>query len=159
KDQVGALGGEIAGEEYILLGSRDVEGVAEKIARVRPSVILNTINGDSNLAFFEALRKRGLAPEQSPVMSFSIGEGEVAGIGPALMAGDYAAWSYFQSLNTPENREFVRLFRARYGAGRVLSDPMEAAYLTVHLWGQAVEAAGTADSGAVRRNIGDQSYL
>ena len=159
KDQVSALEGEIAGEQYILLGSRDVEGVAEKIARARPSVILNTIHGDSNVAFFEALRKRGLDPEHTPVMSFSIAEGEVASIGPALMAGDYASWSYFQSLNTPENRDFVRRFEARYGAGRVVSDPMEAAYLAVHLWAQAVEAARTADSAVVRRNIGDQSYL
>src|SRR5262245_52321491 len=77
KDQVAALQGEIAGEEYILLGSLDVEGLADKIARAGPSVILNTINGDSNIAFFEALRKRGLTPEQTPVMSFSVGEAEV----------------------------------------------------------------------------------
>ena len=112
KDQVGALGGEIVGEEYILLGERQAEGVAEKIARARPSVILNTINGDSNIAFFHALRKRGLAPAQIPVMSFSIAEREVASIGPALMAGDYAAWNYFQSLSTPQNQEFVQRFQA-----------------------------------------------
>ena len=159
KDQVGALQGEIVGEEYILLGGGQVEGVAEKIARTRPSVILNTINGDTNIAFFRALRKRGLAPGQIPVMSFSIAEREVANIGPALMVGDYAAWNYFQSLSTPENREFVKRFQARYGADRVVSDPMEAAYVAVHLWAQAVEAAGTADSATVRHNIGDQSYL
>jgi urea transport system substrate-binding protein len=159
KDQVGALGGEIVGEEYILLGGGQVDGVAEKIVRARPSVILNTINGDSNIAFFHALRKRGLAPGQIPVMSFSIAEREVASIGPALMAGDYAAWNYFQSLSTPQNREFVQRFQARYGTDQVVSDPMEAAYVAVHLWAQAVEAAGTEDSAAVRRNIGDQSYL
>src|SRR5262249_17250382 len=92
KDQVGALQGEIVGEEYILLGSRDVEGVVEKIARVRPSVILNTINGDSNVAFFQALRKRGIRAEDTPVMSFSIAEGEVGAIGGDVLAGDYAAW-------------------------------------------------------------------
>jgi urea ABC transporter urea binding protein len=159
KDQVGALQGEIAGEEYILLGGGQEEDVAEKIARARPSVILNTINGDSNIAFFHALRKRGLAPAQIPVMSFSIAEREVARIGSDLMAGDYAAWNYFQSLSTPQNREFVQRFQARYGADQVVSDPMEAAYVAVHLWAQAVEAAGTEDSASVRRNIGDQSYL
>src|SRR5262249_18705862 len=159
KDQVSALQGEIVGEEYILLGGGQVEGVAEKIARTQPSVILNTINGDTNIAFFHALQKRGLPPGQIPVMSFSVAEREVANIGPALMAGDYAAWNYFQSLSTPENREFVKRFQARYGADRVVSDPMEAAYVAVHLWAQAVEAAGTADSAAVRHNIGDQSYL
>jgi urea transport system substrate-binding protein len=159
RDQIGALQGEIAGEEYILLGSRYVKGVVEKIARTRPSVVLNTINGDSNMAFFEALRERGITPRQTPVMSFSIAEGEVAAIGPALMTGDYAAWNYFQSLDTPENQEFVRRFRTRYGADRVVSDPMEAAWLGVHLWAQAVETAKTPDSAVVRRNIGDQSYL
>jgi urea transport system substrate-binding protein len=159
KDQIGALGGEIAGEEYIVLGEGQAEGVVEKIARARPSVILNTINGDSNVAFFRALRERGLTPEQIPVMSFSIAEREVASIGPGLMAGDYAAWNYFQSLSTPQNHEFVKRFQARYGADRVVSDPMEAAYVAVHLWAQAVEAAQTVDSDVVRRNIGDQSYL
>jgi urea ABC transporter urea binding protein len=159
KDQVGALGGEIAGEEYILLGERQVEGVVEKIVRGQPSVILNTINGDSNIAFFRALRERGLMPGKNPVMSFSVAEREVASIGPALMAGHYAAWNYFQSLSTPQNREFVKRFQARYGADRVVSDPMEAAYVAIHLWAQAVEAARTVDSAVVRRNIGDQSYL
>jgi urea transport system substrate-binding protein len=159
RDQVGALQGEIVGEEYILLGGGQVEGVAEKIARTRPSVILNTINGDTNIAFFQSLRKQGLPPGQIPVMSFSIAEREVANIGPALMTGDYAAWNYFQSLSTPENREFVKRFQARYGSDRVVSDPMEAAYVAVHLWAQAVEAACTTDSATVRHNIGDQSYL
>ena len=159
KDQVGALQGEIVGEEYILLGSRQVEGVVEKIARARPSVILNTINGDSNVAFFQALRKRGIRAEDTPVMSFSIAEGEVGAIGADVLAGDYAAWNYFQSLDTPENREFVQRFRARFGSDRVVSDPMEAAYLSVHLWAQAVEAAQTPDAAVVQRSIGDQSYL
>ncbi len=159
KDQVGALGGEIAGEEYIALGEKQAEGMVEKIARARPSVILNTLNGDSNIAFFHALRKQGVAPAQIPVMSFSIAEREVASIGPALVAGDYAAWNYFQSLNTPQNQEFVQHIQDRYGADRVVSDPMEAAYVAVHLWAQAVEAARTADCAEVRRHIGDQSYL
>ena len=159
KDQVGALQGEIVGEEYILLGSRQVEGVVEKIARARPSVILNTINGDSNVAFFQALRKRGIRAEDTPVMSFSIAEGEVGAIGADVLAGDYAAWNYFQSLDTPENREFVQRFRARFGSDRVVSDPMVAAYLAVHLWAQAVEAAQTPDAAVVQRSIGDQSYL
>ena len=159
RDQVGALQGEIVGEEYILLSGGRVEDIVEKIAQTRPSVILSTINGDSNIAFFNALRKRGLTPEQIPVMSFSIAEREVASIGPALMAGDYAAWNYFQSLSTPQNQEFVKRFQARYGADRVVSDPMEAAYVAVHLWAQAVEAGQTVDSAEVRRNIADQSYL
>ena len=159
KDQVGALQGEIAGEEYILLGEEQLDDVAEKIVQTRPTVILNTINGDSNIAFFHALRKRGVTPGQIPVMSFSIAEREVAGIGPALMAGEYAAWNYFQSLDTPQNQEFVQDLQTRYGADRVISDPMEAAYVAVHLWAQAVEAARTADSAEVRRHIGDQSYL
>jgi urea transport system substrate-binding protein len=72
--------------------------------------------------------------------------------------GNYAAWNYFQSIDLPENRDFVQKFRARYGPDRILSDPMESAYIAVHLWAMAVESAGFDDVGAIRNAIRDQSF-
>jgi urea transport system substrate-binding protein len=72
------------------------------------------------------------------------------------MAGDYAAWNYFQSLPSPENSDFVKKFRARYGAQRVLTDPMEAAYVGVKLWAAAVRQAGSDDPAKIRAAFGNQ---
>ncbi len=157
RDQVTALGGEVVGEEYVLLGSDDVKGIVAQIARAKPSVILNTINGDSNVAFFRELRAAGITPDSIPTMSFSIAENELQSLSAKDMVGDYAAWNYFQSIDSPENRDFVRRFRARFGADRVTSDPIEAAYFGVYLWAQAVEDAGTDDVARVRENIKRQS--
>lgn len=145
RDQVRALGGEIAGEKYLPLGGTNVDAVVQAITAARPDVILNTINGDSNVAFFRALREAGITPDDIPSISFSLGETELRQMDAGKMAGDYAAWSYFQSLDTPENLEFLAAFRARFGADRVVSDPLEAAWFGVHLWAQAVRTAGSAD--------------
>src|SRR5262249_37435712 len=120
--------------------------------------ILSTINGDSNVAFFRALRKAGFTSETLPIMSFSISEEELSNLSAKEVQGDYAAWNYFQSIDLPENRDFVRRFHARFGPDRILSDPMEAAYIAVHLWAQAVEAAGSDDVIAIRQAIRDQSF-
>lgn len=158
KDQVAALRGAVVGEDYLLLGATDMDAVVARIAAAKPDVILNTINGDSNIAFFRALRAAGITAAAIPTISFSIAEGELQTMTVAELAGDYAAWNYFQSVDTPENRGFVERFRARFGAGRVTSDPMEAAYLGVHLWAQAVEKAGRTDPQAVREAAGNQSF-
>jgi urea transport system substrate-binding protein len=155
--QVLALGGTIVGEEYLALGSRDVATVVERIEDSRPTVILNTINGDSNVAFFDALRRAGVTPARIPTVSFSLAEDELRHMDAPSMAGDFAAWNYFQSVDTPENRRFVQAFRARYGRNRVTDDPMEAAYFGVQIWARAVTAAGTTDVPAVRRALRDQS--
>ena len=157
KAQVAVLRGEIAGEEYLLLGSRNVSGIVQRIVETQPDVILNTINGDSNVAFFRELRKAGITPDKIPTVSFSIAEDELRSFAVQHMAGDYAAWNYFQSIQSPENQRFVRSFQKKYGANRVTDDPMEAAYFGVYLWAQAVEDAGTDDVGAIRRAIKDQS--
>lgn len=75
-----------------------------------------------------------------------------------IISPEYAAWNYFQSLETAENREFVARFRERYGEDRVVSDPMEAAYVGVHLWAQAVREAGSFEPSKIRAALGDQSY-
>ncbi len=158
RDQVKALGGRLVGETYLPLGGQLVEPIVEAILKAQPDVILNTINGDSNVAFFAALRAAGVTPGEIPTMSFSIGETELASMDPASMVGDYAAWNYFQSLATDLNREFIAAYRARFGADAVTSDPMEAAYAGVNLWAGAVRAAKSADPDAVRRVIGGQGF-
>jgi urea transport system substrate-binding protein len=140
-----------------LLGSREIEEVVAKIVRSRPDVILNTINGDSNIEFFRSLRAAGIAPGEIPTLSFSLGENELAAMGAALSVGDYAAWSYFQSVDSETNRDFVRRFKDRYGNHRVVSDPMEAAYVGVHLWASAVVRANTDLPASVRLALADQS--
>ena len=159
KDQVAALRGEIVGEEYIPLGSMDVSAVVDRIVQAQPDVILNTINGTTNAAFFSELRQAGISPSELPTMSFSVAEVELRALNLTRMEGEYAAWNYFQSVETAENREFVAKFRERYGEDRVISDPMEAAYAGVHLWAQAVRDAGSFDARKIRGAIADQSYL
>jgi urea transport system substrate-binding protein len=158
KDQLAALRGRVVGEEYVILGSTDMREVVHKIVRAQPAVILNTINGDSNVAFFRELRAAGVTPERIPTMSFSIAEQELQTLGVREIVGDYAAWSYFQSVERPDNASFVQRFKEKYGADRVTDDPIEAGYFGVYLWAQAVRDAGAPEPAAVRRSIGNQSF-
>jgi urea transport system substrate-binding protein len=158
RDQAGDLGAEVVGEAYVPLGSVDMEPVIKKIQAKNPDVILNTINGDSNVAFFRDLRKAGLTAQKLPTMSFSISEEELSSQSTKDIEGNFAAWNYFQSIDLPENEDFVRRFRARFASDRILSDPMEAAYIAVHLWAQAVESAGSDDVNAIRQAVSDQSF-
>lgn len=159
RDQVQALRGQIVGEAYIPLGSQAAEAIVQKIVASKPEVILNTINGDSNLAFFKALRTAGITAAKIPTISFSISENELVAMDVPSMVGDYAAWNYFQSLPSLENRRFVQRFRTRFGAKRVISDPMAAAYFGVKLWAQAVQEAGDPSPRATRVALRDQSLL
>jgi urea transport system substrate-binding protein len=119
---------------------------------------LNTINGDSNIAFFRSLRAAGISPDAIPTISFSISEEELSNLSTKDIVGDYAAWSYFHTVDRPQNRAFVDRFQARYGKQRLVSDPMEAAYCGVHLWAKAVEEAGSDDVAAVRKTVKHQEY-
>lgn len=154
--QAEALGAEVVGEEYVTLGSKDVDGIVARIAATRPSVVLNTVNGDTNTALFTALRARGITPQDVPTLSFSLGENELRNMPGVSMAGDYAAWNYFQSIDSRENAAFVARFKARFGADRVVSDPMEAAYIGVRLWAKAVEDARSTTSALVRQTLAKQ---
>jgi urea transport system substrate-binding protein len=158
KDQVAALKGEIVGEEYLLLGSKDVKAVVEKIVQSKPTVILNTISGDSNVAFFSELRRAGITPDKTPTMSFSIAEEELRSMNVKDLVGDYASRNYFQSQTNPENLEFVKRFKAKYGPERATDDPIEAAYFGVHVWAQAARAAGSVNVDSVRAAIPNQNY-
>jgi len=157
RDHVGPWRAQIVGEEYVRLGERDMSAVIKSILASKPDVILNTLNGDSNIAFFESLRAAGITPAAVPTISFSIAENELQSLPRDKMAGDYAAWNYFQSIDTAVNQQFVDAFKARYGAARATSDPLEAAYVGVHLWAAAVTAAGTSDVRKVRQAITDRS--
>ena len=152
RDQARALGAEVVGEQYILLGSRDLTAALEQIQKIKPDVIFNTINGDSNTALFEALKGKSI-----PIVSFSLAEAELQSMDSTLTAGHFAAWNYFQSLPGARNRQFVEAFRNKYGQDRVTDDPIEAAYCGVYLWAQAVQEAGSDEVSAIRRCIRRQS--
>jgi len=142
RDLVTANGGTVLAERYRPLGDADFSTVIAEIRRLRPDVVLNTVNGDSNTHFFRALHAAGLGA--IPVMSFSVAEEGLKAIGPeAFHPNHYAVWSYFQSIPGQANQRFVTAFRQRYGTDRVTSDPVESTYVGVHLWAQAVRDADT----------------
>jgi urea transport system substrate-binding protein len=157
-DALQGLGAERVGEEYITFGSSDVAEVISKIQKVKPDVVLSTIAGDTNLAFYSRLRQVGITPEAIPVVSFSIAEDELRKMPKKDMEGHYAAWNYFQSVNREENRQYVERFQKKYGADRVTSDVITAAYNSVKLWAQAVREAGTDDVRTVTKFMRRQSY-
>ncbi len=144
-------GGTVAGEDYVPLGHQDFASVINKIKAAKPDAVYNTINGDSNVAFFKQLAAAGVTVKDLPIVSFSIAEQEAKAMGAQLMAGSYAAWNYFESVSSPENKKFVEAFKAKFGAGQVLDDPMVHGYIDVYLWKAAVEKAGTFDPIAVAK--------
>jgi len=146
RKQAALLGMQIVGESYQPLGSTDFSATAAEITRLKPDVVINTINGDSNISFFKTMYEAGLRAETTPVLSFSIGENELLGMPPEHTIGHYAAASYFQSIDSIDNRSFVRAFKTRYGRQRVLSDAMEAAYIGVKLWSKAVSLTDSTDA-------------
>ncbi len=147
KAQLAAKNAKSVGEEYIKLGDNEVSAVISKIKAAMPNggIIYNSLNGSTNVAFFKALQGAGMTPEKYPSMSVSIAEEEVKAIGPQYLQGHFAAWNYFQTVDTPASKKFVEAFKAKYGADRVVNDPMEAAYTMVYLWKQSVEKAQTYD--------------
>ena len=158
KDELKVLGGEVVGEEYLLLGSTKVESIVAKISEAQPDIILNTINGDSNIAFFHALRAAGVTAAKIPTMSFSISEHEIRNNKIIKdMAGDYAAWNYFQTIESDQNKEFISKIHAELGPIAV-TDPMEAAYFGVHLWANAVAEANTDDVNLIRARLRNQTF-
>ena len=160
KEQLAAKGGTVAGEDYIPLGDTEVTPIIAKIKAALPDggVIFNSLNGDTNVAFFKQLQSAGLGPDNYPVMSVSVAEEEVKQIGPEYLQGHYASWNYYQTVETPENNKFVSDFKAKYGDERVTNDPMESAYIMVYLWKQAVEQAGSTDMEAVREAAVGQAF-
>ncbi|MEZ4735408.1 MAG: urea ABC transporter substrate-binding protein [Caldilineaceae bacterium] len=149
KAQLEAAGVELAGEEYVPLGGTEFSTIISKIQEAAPDAIFNTLNGDSNVAFFKQFKDAGYTAETLPVISVSVAEEEVRGIGAENIAGHYTAWKYYQTTDTPENQKFVEAYKAAYGEDRVTADPIEAGYFGVYAWKALVEAAGSTAVDAV----------
>ncbi len=133
----------LAGEEYVPLGGTDFSSIIAEIQQSKPDIIINTLNGDSNVSFFKQMAAAGMTPDKLPVMSFSIAEPEAKAMGPSLLAGSYTSWNYFESLPGPTNAAFVAAYKAKFGADSVVDDPMVHGYADVYIWAAAVKAAGT----------------
>lgn len=158
KDMLPGYNAQVVGESYVFLGADDVTSVIDDIEQKQPDIILNTINGDTNVHFFKALRNRGITPERIPSVSFSISERELETLGVENMISDYACWGYFQSVPGAINQDFVRKFKDQFGKNQVVSDPMEAAYTGVHFWAKAAERAGSFKPSDIMKHIVYQFY-
>jgi urea transport system substrate-binding protein len=152
-----AQDGQLVAERYAPLGERNLDASVREIVAQHPDFVVNTLSGDSNLYLFRALQKRGVRAQDIPVFSTNIAEAELAVIGPEVMAGHYAVWNYFQSIKNAENRSFVDRFRRRFGKERVLDDPMEASYIGVRLWVNAMRAAKNPDVSSVKTILARQT--
>ncbi|MEE8179407.1 MAG: urea ABC transporter substrate-binding protein [Nitrosopumilaceae archaeon] len=157
KDYIKETGGQIVGEKYRPLGDNNFSTIVEDIKITNPDVILNTINGDSNIAFFKALHDQGVHPG-TRIISFSITENEILAFNIEFLKGTYLAWNYFSNIDTTINNEFVHNLEARLPENIILTDPMEAAYLGLVLYSNAVELAGSEDPSLVRQSLKGMTY-
>ena len=156
KQQLKSLGGKVVGEDYLPLGNTEVAPIIAKIKKAMPNggVIINTLNGDQNVAFFKQIQDAGLTPANGYyVMSYSIAEEEISTIGPEFPEGHYGAWNYMMSINTPASKKFAADFKKKYGSDRMVADPQESAYNMVYLWKAAVEKANSFDDDKVREAL------
>ncbi len=128
-------------EDYTKFGHQDYATIVQDIKTKKPDVIFSTINGDSNTNFYNELAAQGMTADKYPVIAVSVGEDELRSLDPPKVKGHFAAWNYFQSIDTPKNKEFVKKFKDKYGKDRVTDDPIAAAYAQVYLWKLAVEKA------------------
>lgn len=156
-------------EEYTPFGHADYQTIIAKIkkfaAEGKKTAVVSTINGDSNVPFYKELGNQGLKAKDVPVVAFSVGEEELRGVDTKPLVGHLAAWNYFMSLKNPTNAAFTKKW-ADYakanklpGADKPLTnDPMEATYIGIHMWKQAVEKAGTTDVDKVIAAVGGQKF-
>ena len=149
-----SLGASVVGEQYASIGQQDFKDIVNSIKKSDAEIILSTINGDSNVGFYSALADQGITADQIPVLATSVGEDELRSLLPSQVQGHYSAWTYFQSLNNPQNKRFVSLWKREFGNDRVTDDPIEAAYTQVYLWKLAAEKAGSFDVDKVRKALG-----
>jgi len=137
-------------EKYTPFGYSDYAAIVQDIKLKAPDVIFSTINGDSNVNFYNELQSQGITADKVPVVAVSVGEDELRDLDPSKVKGHLAAWNYYQSIDTPKNKEFVKKFQDKYGKDRVTDDPIAAAYAQVYLWKNAVEKAKSTDVDKVR---------
>jgi urea transport system substrate-binding protein len=156
-------------EEYTPFNHQDYQTIVGKIKRFASggsATVLSTINGDSNVPFYKEFANQGLRSENAPIMAFSVAEDELRGMDTSALVGHLAAWNYYQSVDTPQNKKFVNAFKEYCaknnlpgGAKRVTDDPIEAAYFGVYVWKQAVEKAHSTEVDAVRKAVYGQEFL
>jgi urea transport system substrate-binding protein len=158
KAYAAANGMQILGEEYTPLGATQYETIVNKLKAAKPDFVFNTLNGDSNVAFFKQLRSAGFNAQTMPTMSVSIAEDEVRGVGVDNLVGHMVAWNYYQTTDTPANAKFVKAYKAKYGSNRVTDDPIEAGYLQVYLWAAAAKKAGSTDPEKIKAAAGGITF-
>jgi urea transport system substrate-binding protein len=141
---------------YTPFGHSDWQTIVADIKKFasagKKTAVVSTINGDANVPFYKELANAGIKASDIPVVAFSVGEEELAGIDTKNLVGHLAAWNYFQSVKNPTNDEFIKQWHAFIkNPKRVTNDPMEAHYIGFKMWVQAVQQAGTTDVDAVRQ--------
>ena len=151
-------------ENYTPFGFADWQTEVSAIKKFgsagKPTAVISTINGDANVPFYKELGNQGIAATDIPVIAFSVGEEELKGLDTKPLVGHLAAWSYFQSLATPENKAFIEKWHAYTGdPKRVTNDPMESAYILFNMWAQAVKKAGSTNVDAVRKAMIGQTVV
>jgi urea transport system substrate-binding protein len=145
-------------EEYTPFGHSDWQTIVTQVKAFanegKKTAVVSTINGDANVPFYKELSNQGIKAEDVPVVAFSVGEEELSGIDTSNLVGHLAAWNYFMSVDTPENKAFIEKWQTfAKNPKRVSNDPMEAHYIGFQMWVQAVEQAGTTEVDAVRQAI------
>jgi urea transport system substrate-binding protein len=138
-------GCKVVGEEYYPLGTTNFNSLINKIKIAKPDCIYAIIVGGSNVAFYKQLKAAGITADKQFLLTISVTEDEVLGIGGENVAGFYSAMKYFESLDNENNKKFVAAFKAKYGPKSVIGDVTQAAYLGPWLWKAAVEKAGSFD--------------
>ncbi|WP_371582893.1 urea ABC transporter substrate-binding protein [Streptomyces sp. NBC_01314] len=149
-----AQGMKVVGEDYAPLGSTEFSTIVNKVKDAGADAVFNTLNGDSNVAFFKEYKSAGLTAKSLPVLSVSIAEEEVKSIGTQYLEGQLTAWNYYETTPGAANTKFVAAYQAAYGKDKPTSDPMEAAYISVYLWKEMVEKAGSFDVAKVKKASG-----
>ena len=156
-------------EEYTPFGHSDYQTIIAKIKKFagegKKTAVVSTINGDSNVPFYKELGNAGLKATDVPVVAFSVGEEELRGVDTKPLVGHLAAWNYFQSIKNPENAKFIKMYRDWAKKQKlpnadsvVTNDPMEATYIGIHMWKQAVEKAKSTDVDKVIAAMGGQTF-
>jgi urea transport system substrate-binding protein len=139
---------------YTPFGHSDWQTIVSEIKKFgsagKKTAVVSTINGDANVPFYKELGNQGIKATDIPVVAFSVGEEELAGIDTKPLVGHLAAWNYFESVDSPANKEFIEKWKVfTNNPKRTTNDPMEAHYIGFNMWVKAVEKAGTTDSDKV----------
>ncbi len=150
-------------ENYTPFGHSDWQTIVSQVKQFasagKKTAVISTINGDANVPFYKELANQGIKATDIPVVAFSVGEEEIAGLDAAPLVGHLAAWNYFMSVDTPENKAFIAKWHAFIGnTKRTTNDPMEAHYIGFNMWVQAVKQAGSTNVDAVRQAMYGQKF-